>query len=65
MFATEVGRALAPDGVVVWTNSRGADTPIHLTAGEVDGALPGSWDGVASRAGWGTWSVHWRRSSEE
>lgn len=60
LFGTEVERALAPDGVVVWTNSRGAQTPIHLTTEEVDRALVGDWDGVASRAGWGTWSVHWR-----
>ena len=60
LFPQEVERALASDGVVLWVNSRGPDTPIHLTADEVDGALPGHWDGVASQAGWGTWSVHWR-----
>lgn len=63
LFPLEVGRALAPDGVVVWVNSRGTDTPIHLTANEVDAALPGRWDGVASQAGWGTWSAHWRAAS--
>lgn len=61
LFAGEVERVLAPSGVVVWVNSRGSDTPIHLTADEVDTALFGTWEGVASRAGWGTWSVHWRR----
>ncbi len=60
LFPIEVERILAADGVVVWVNSRGTDTPIHLTADEVDAALPGHWDGVASQAGWGTWSVHWR-----
>lgn len=60
LFPTEVERIVSEDGVVVWVNSRGADTPIHLTADEVDAALPGYWDGVASQAGWGTWSVHWR-----
>jgi len=60
LFPAEVERVLAPDGVVVWVNSRGSETPIHLTADEVDRALPGHWDGVASRAGWGTWSVHGR-----
>jgi hypothetical protein len=45
---------------VVWVNSRGTGTPIHLLASEVDAALPGAWTGVASTAGWGTWSVHWR-----
>lgn len=60
LFPAEADRVLAPDGVVVWVNSRGPETPIHLTADEVDQALPGRWDGVASRAGWGTWSVHRR-----
>lgn len=60
LFPTEAPRVLSPNGVVIWVNSRGSDTPIHLTAHEVDEALPGSWRGVASEAGWGTWSVHWR-----
>jgi len=60
LFPTEVDRVLAPAGVVVWVNSRGVETPIHLTADEVDEALPGAWSGVASAAGSGTWSVHWR-----
>ncbi|MGI8755637.1 MAG: class I SAM-dependent methyltransferase, partial [Acidimicrobiales bacterium] len=63
LFPHEAQRALAPDGVVIWVNSRGTETPIHLTADEVDTALPGRWDGVASQAGWGTWSVHWRAAS--
>ena len=63
LFPAEVDRVLAPGGAVVWVNSRGPETPIHLTADEVDQALPGDWDGVASQAGWGTWSVH-RRASE-
>lgn len=63
LFPGEVHRALAPAGAVVWVNSRGSDTPIHLTADEVDAALAATgspWNGVASTAGWGTWSVHWR-----
>ncbi len=59
LFPDEVPRVLAPSGVVVWVNSRGTGTPIHLLAAEVDAALPGRWSGVASTAGWGTWSVHW------
>lgn len=60
LFPAEVARVLAPRGAVVWVNSRGEGTPIHLPAESVDRALPGPWTGVASRAGWGTWSVHWR-----
>ena len=60
LFPTEIGRALAPDGVLIWVNSRGAATPIGLPSSDVDQALPGEWTGVASSAGWGTWSVHWR-----
>ncbi|CAN5629398.1 hypothetical protein BH10ACT1_BH10ACT1_19840 [soil metagenome] len=60
LFPVEVQRVLAPAGVVIWVNSRGAGTPIHLLATEVDQALPGPWTGVGSTAGWGTWSVHWR-----
>ena len=65
LFGPEAVRALAPAGVVVWVSSRGTDTPIHLTADEVDEVLrtsdpAGEWTGVESAAGWGTWSVHWR-----
>lgn len=60
LFPAEVERVLAPAGLVLWVNSRGTGTPIHLLATEVDEALGGDWDGVASTAGWGTWSVHWR-----
>lgn len=60
LFPAEVERVLSPLGVVIWVNSRGTGTPIHLPADEVDDALPGAWAGVASTAGWGTWSVHWR-----
>jgi SAM-dependent methyltransferase len=57
LFPAEVDRVLAPDGVVVWVNSSGTSTPIHLTAAEVAEVLPGDWEGVASRAGIGTWCV--------
>jgi SAM-dependent methyltransferase len=60
LFPREADRVLSAHGALVWVNSRGTDTPIHLPAAEVDEVLPGAWDGVASRAGWGTWSVHWR-----
>jgi len=57
LFPAEVDRILRPDGVVVWVNSSGSQTPIHLTAAEVVTALPGQWVGVAAGAGEGTWCV--------
>lgn len=57
LFPTEVDRVLSADGVVVWVNSSGAETPIHLSSDEVVLALPGRWSGVKSNAGAGTWSV--------
>lgn len=57
LFPAEVDRVLGTDGVVVWVNSSGGSTPIHLSADEVLEALPGSWSGVASGAGEGLWSV--------
>jgi ubiquinone/menaquinone biosynthesis C-methylase UbiE len=57
LFPAEVDRVLAPGGRVVWVNSSGESTPIHLTTDEVVAALPGEWTGVASRCGIGLWSV--------
>ena len=57
LFPAEVNRVLGPDGVLVWVNSSGAQTPIHLPAEEVVAALPGDWTGVASGAGEGLWCV--------
>ena len=57
LFPAEVDRVLRRDGVVVWVNSSGGSTPIHLTATEVVTALPGQWEGVAAGAGEGTWCV--------
>jgi ubiquinone/menaquinone biosynthesis C-methylase UbiE len=57
LFPQEVDRVLALDGVVVWVNSSGDQTPIHLPAADVVAALPGDWSGVASSAGVGTWCV--------
>lgn len=61
LFPLEVDRVLAPDGSLVWVNTIGDRTPIHLPADDVDRALGGGWDGVASEAGWGTWAVFRRR----
>jgi SAM-dependent methyltransferase len=57
LFPHEVDRVLAPGGSVVWVNSSGGGTPIHLTTAEVVEALPGVWHGVESTAGAGTWCV--------
>lgn len=56
-FPAEVDRVLAPEGSVVWVNSRGDQTPIHLRSEEVAAVLPGEWRGIASRAGQGSWCV--------
>ena len=62
LFPGEVDRVLAADGVVVWVNSSGTETPIHLPPADVVAALPGEWTGVESRAGLGLWCVLRRAS---
>lgn len=57
LFPAEVDRVLAPDGALVWVNTFGSHTPIHLSSSEIDAALPGKWEIIASEAGWGTWCV--------
>jgi hypothetical protein len=57
LFPHEVDRVLGPDGVVVWVNSSGTETPIHLPPEDVLTALPGEWTGVRSTAGAGIWCV--------
>ncbi|MEX2294478.1 MAG: methyltransferase domain-containing protein [Acidimicrobiales bacterium] len=57
LFPTEVDRVLSANGLVVWVNSSGGETPIHLLPEEVVLALPGRWSGVKSHAGVGIWSV--------
>ena len=64
LFPDEVDRVLAPGGALVWVNSLGECTPIHLPAADVASALPGRWIGLASEAGWGTWCVL-RRDRDE
>lgn len=63
LFPAEVDRVLAPDGVVVWVNSSGGETPIHLPPGDVVAALPGQWSGLQSQAGVGLWCVLWREQT--
>jgi SAM-dependent methyltransferase len=57
LFPREVARALAPDGVLVWVNTSGPETPIFLPADDVVAALGDGWQGTASQAGTGTWCV--------
>lgn len=57
LFPDELVRVLAPGGRVVWVNSSGESTPIHLLPEEVAAALPGGWRGTAARAGAGLWTV--------
>lgn len=57
LFPSEIERVLASDGAVVWVNTSGEHTPIHLSAADLVEALPGQWGGVASRADRGTWAV--------
>lgn len=57
LFAAEARRVLRPGGALVWVCTLGADTPIYLSGEEVDQALGGTWSGVESEAGWGTWAV--------
>lgn len=57
LFADEVRRVLRPGGALVWVNSMGPRTPIHLSAEAVAAALGPDVDVVASMAQWGTWAV--------
>jgi hypothetical protein len=57
LFPAEVARVLAPDGAIVWVNSSGERTPIYLSPDDLLKALPGDWNGTASRAGEGHWCV--------
>ena len=57
LFPSEVDRVLRPGGAVLWFNTLGVHTPIHLPAEEVAASLPGRWRGVAGEALWATWCV--------
>jgi hypothetical protein len=57
-----MARVLAPGGSLLWVNSLGDRTPIHLPAEDVEKALPGDWNGLAADAGWGTWCALRRAS---
>ena len=55
LFPAEVARVLVDDGVLLWVSTNGEQTPIYLPPAEVLNALPGTWQGTTSEAGWGTW----------
>lgn len=57
LFAAEVVRVLRPDGALVWVNTMGERTPIHLPDDVVAAALGPGFEVVSSRAGWSTWAV--------
>lgn len=57
LFPAEVDRVLRPAGHVVWINTLGDQTPIHLPPSDVEAALPGAWEGTTARAGTGLWAV--------
>ncbi len=57
LFPVETARVLAPDGVLVWVNTSGDRTPIHLAADDVVAAMGAGWRATASEAGTGTWCV--------
>jgi SAM-dependent methyltransferase len=62
LFAAEVVRVLAPDGVVVWSNALGTGAPHHVPISTVVGALDAAagarpFHAVTSEAGWGLWAV--------
>ena len=61
LFPTEVDRVLSRAGVLVWVNSSGEQTPIHLSPDDLLAALPGAWSAIASQAGQGMWCVLRRR----
>lgn len=62
LFPAEIDRVVHADGAIVWVNTLGDQTPIHLPAGDVLQALPGEWVGTTARAGTGFWLVA-RRST--
>jgi SAM-dependent methyltransferase len=61
LFPVEIDRVLQPDGAVVWINTLGDQTPIHLPPDDVLRALPGDWHARTARAGTGFWLTARRR----
>ncbi len=57
LFPEQVDRVLRPGGSLLWVNTMGDQTPIHLPVHDVMSALPGQWDVVTAHAGTGFWAV--------
>jgi SAM-dependent methyltransferase len=57
LFPAEVDRVLSREGAMLWVNSSGEYTPIHLSVDDLVASLPGRWEGTASQAGDGLWCV--------
>lgn len=57
LFPDEVDRVLAPGGSLLWVNTLGDRTPIHLPAEDLLAALPGEWSGLTARSGTGFWAA--------
>lgn len=55
LFPTEIDRLLRSAGSILWVNTLGDQTPIHLPPFDVLDALPGAWTGFTARAGTGFW----------
>lgn len=67
LFPQEVSRALTPHGQVLWVNTLGDQTPIHLPPADVVAALdqvdgPGAWSATTARSGTGFWVVAQRQT---
>ena len=60
LFPAEVDRVLKANGSLLWVNTMGDQTPIHLPIEDVATALGGNWDVVTAYAGTGFWGVYKR-----
>ena len=57
LFPDEVDRVLRSTGQLLWVNSLGDRTPIHLSPAELVEALPGEWSATWANSGSGFWAV--------
>ncbi len=57
LFPDQVDRVLRPNGTLLWVNTMGDQTPIHLPVHDVVKALPGEWNAVTANAGTGLWAT--------